>query len=225
MDEFADLYCTLWTNSLRNRGDFDDATLAGRYNISMQFNRSPITIVAESDGKPIALCCVGLFDEGKPRTNEHWHAIYIVAESDGKPIALCCVGLFDEGKPRTNEHWHAIYEDLLAQATERLEQGGDERLAGCLFGDTREKATADRFAATGNEFAQAQINLLIIRPELPGKGLGGELIRRARAAVRDAGRTKFFLMTDSESDWHFYDHLGMTRIAASGTPAAPSSSS
>ena len=154
--------------------------LAGRYNISMQFNRSPITIVAESDGRP---------------------------------IALCCVGLFDEGKPRTNEHWHAIYEDLLAQATERLEQGGDERLAGCLFGDTREKATADRFAATGNEFAQAQINLLIIRPEFQGKGLGGELIRRARGAVRDAGRTKFFLMTDSESDWHFYDHLDMTRIA------------
>ena len=180
LDEFADLYCTLWTNSLRNRGDFDDATLAGRYNISMQFNRSPITIVAESDGRP---------------------------------IALCCVGLFDEGKPRTNEHWHAIYEDLLAQATERLEQGGDERLAGCLFGDTREKATADRFAATGNDFAQAQINLLIIRPEFQGKGLGGELIRRARAAVRDADRTKFFLMTDSESDWHFYDHLGMTRIA------------
>lgn len=155
LDEFADLYCTLWTNSLRNRGDFDD----------------------------------------------------------GRPIALCCVGLFDDGKPRTNEHWHAIYEDLLAQATERLEQGGDERLAGCLFGDTREKATADRFAATGNEFAQAQINLLIIRPEFQGKGLGGELIRRARAAVRDADRTKFFLMTDSESDWHFYDHLGMTRIA------------
>ena len=64
LDEFADLYCTLWTSSLRNRGDFDDAMLAGRYNISMQFNRSPITIVAESDGRPIALCCVGLFDGG-----------------------------------------------------------------------------------------------------------------------------------------------------------------
>ena len=45
LDEFADLYCTLWTNSLRNRGDSEDAMVAGRYNISMQFNRSPITIV------------------------------------------------------------------------------------------------------------------------------------------------------------------------------------
>ena len=180
LDEFADLYCTLWTNSLRNRGDFEDAMLAGRYNISMQFNRSPITIVAEAGGKP---------------------------------IALCCIGVFDDGKPRVNEYWHERYEDLLAQATARLEQGGDERLAGCLFGDTREKATADRFAATGNEFAQAQINLLIIRPEFQGKGLGGELLRRARTAIREAGCTKFFLMTDSESDWHFYDHIGMTRIA------------
>lgn len=179
LDEFADLYCTLWTNSLRSRGDFEDAVLAGRYNIAMQCNRSPITIVAQ-DGNT--------------------------------PVALCCVGMFDNGKPRVNEYWHETYNDLLAQATLRLKQGGDERLAGCLFGDTREKETADRFAATGSEYAQGQINLLIIRPEYQGKGLGGELLKRARTQLKDAGCTAFFLMTDSESDYAFYDHIGMTRI-------------
>lgn len=179
LDELADLYCTLWTNSLRNRGDFDDAMLAGRYNIAMQFQRSPIALVAEAGGTP---------------------------------IATCCVGIFETGKPRNNPKWQAIYENLLAQATERA-KNADERLEGCLFGDTREKATADRFAATGNEYAQGQINLIIIRPEWQGKGLGGALIKRARTELSACGCTRFFLMTDNQSDYEFYDHLGMVRIA------------
>lgn len=179
LDELADLYCTLWTNSLRNRGDFDDAMLAGRYNIAMQFQRSPIALVAEVDGRA---------------------------------IAACCVGIFDEGKPRTNPFWQARYEELFAEATERAKTA-DERLEGCLFGDTREKATADRFAATGNEYAQGQINLIIIRPEYQGKGLGRQLIDWARSELHKAGCTKFFLMSDNRSDYEFYDHIGMTRIA------------
>ncbi len=154
--------------------------LAGRYNIAMQFQRSPIALVAEADGTP---------------------------------IAACCVGIFDEGAPRDNPSWQARYEELLAQARERVEAGADERLEGCLFGDTREKATADRFAATGNEYAQGQINLIIIRPEWQGKGMGRELISRARAELKAAGCSKFFLMSDNQSDYEFYDHIGMTRIA------------
>ena len=179
LDELADLYCTLWTNSLRNRGDFEDAMLAGRYNIAMQFQRSPIALIAEVDG---------------------------VA------IAACCVGIFDDGKPRTNPAWQERYEELLALATERA-RDADERLEGCLFGDTREKATADRFAASGNEYAKGQINLIIIRPEWQGKGLGAKLIERARTELRSQGCDAFFLMSDNQSDYEFYDHIGMTRIA------------
>lgn len=179
LESLADLYCTLWTNSLRNRGDFEDAMLAGRYNIAMQFQRSPIALVAEHDGEP---------------------------------IAACCVGIFDKGMPRTNPYWQERYDELLALATERAKDA-DECLEGCLFGDTREKATADRFAATGNEYAQGQINLIIIRPEWQGKGLGRALIDRARTELHDAGCTKFFLMSDNRSDHEFYDHIGMTRIA------------
>ena len=179
LEPLADLYCTLWTNSLRNRGDFEDALLAGRYNIAMQFQRSPIALVTEHDGEA---------------------------------IAACCVGIFDEGMPRTNPTWQARYDELLAEATERAKTA-DERLEGCLFGDTREKRTADRFAATGNEYAQGQINLIIIRPEWQGKGLGRALIERARKELREHGCAKFFLMSDNQSDYAFYDHLGMERIA------------
>lgn len=178
LDTLADLYCELWTNSLRNRGDVDDAMLAGRYNIAMQMQRSPITLVAEADGTVIAACCVGIFDNGATRTN---------------PI------------------WQKCYTELLFQATERA-RDADERLEGCLFGDTREKITADRFAASRNVYAQGQINLIIIRPAWQGKGLGKRLLEQARIELRAQGCSKFFLMTDNQSDYAFYDHIGMTRI-------------
>ena len=88
----------------------------------------------------------------------------------------------------------------------------DAKLEGSLFGDSREKATADRFAATGNEYAQGQLNLIIIVPEWQGKGLGRALIDLARAELAKAGCTKFFLMSDCNSDWQFYEHLNMKRI-------------
>mgnify|MGYP000412280077 CR=1 FL=1 len=68
------------------------------------------------------------------------------------------------------------------------------------------------FAATGNEYAQGQLNLIIIVPEWQGKGLGRALIDLARAELARAGCTKFFLMSDCSSDWQFYEHLNMKRI-------------
>lgn len=179
LDAIAAIYNTLWCNTLRNRGDVEDADLAARFNIAMQLQRSPVTLVAEAGGRV---------------------------------IAACCVGIFDEGTPRTNPAWQACYDELLAQATERV-QTADAKLEGSLFGDSREKATADRFAATGNDYAQGQINLIIIEPTWQGQGLGRALIDRARTELRRAGCSKFFLMTDCNSDWQFYEHLGMTRIA------------
>ena len=54
--------------------------------------------------------------------------------------------------------------------------------------------------------------MLIIVPEWQGKGLGHELIDLARAELAKAGCTKFFLMSDCNSDWQFYEHLNMKRI-------------
>lgn len=133
------------------------------------------------------------------------------AEAEGRIIAACCIGIFEDGKPRTNPTWVPCYDEMFAQATE-MAKTADAKLEGSLFGDSREKATADRFAATGNEYAQGQLNLIIIVPEWQGKGLGRELIDLARAELAKAGCTKFFLMSDCNSDWQFYEHLNMKRI-------------
>lgn len=179
LDGIAAIYNQLWCNTLRNRGDVEDATFCARFNIAMQLERSPIALVAEAEGRV---------------------------------IAACCIGIFDAGEPRTNPTWELIYRELLADATERA-RTADAKLEGSLFGDSREKATADRFAATGSDYAQGQINLVIIEPAWQGKGLGRALIDRARTELAAAGASKFFLMTDNQSDWQFYEHLGMTRIA------------
>lgn len=162
----AAIYNQLWCNTLRNRGDVEAADFCARFNIAMQLQRSPIALVAEAEGSI---------------------------------IAACCIGIFEDGKPRTNPTWEPCYDEMFAQATE-MAKTADAKLEGSLFGDSREKATADRFAATGNEYAQGQLNLIIIVPEWQGKGLGRALIDLARAELAKAGCTKFFLMSDCNSD-------------------------
>jgi len=144
----AAIYNQLWCNTLRNRGDVEAADFCARFNIAMQLQRSPIALVAEAEGRI---------------------------------IAACCIGIFENGKPRTNPTWVPCYDEMFAQATE-MAKTADAKLEGSLFGDSREKATADRFAATGNEYAQGQLNLIIIVPEWQGKGLGRELIDLLRLA-------------------------------------------
>ena len=178
LDGIADIYNQLWCNTLRNRGDVEEAAFCARFNIAMQLERSPIALVAEADGRV---------------------------------IAACCIGIFDDSAPRVNPMWEPVYRELLASATE-MAKTADAKLEGSLFGDSREKATADRFAATGNDYAQGQINLIIMEPAWQGRGLGRALIDRARAELAEAGCDKFFLMTDCNSDWQFYEHIGMTRI-------------
>ena len=138
--------------------------------------------------------------------------IALVAELDGKIIAACYVGVYDKGTPRTNPYWQQAYDELFEQATARA-QTADDNLEGSLFGDSREKATGNRFGASDSVYADGQLNLIIVLPEYQGCGLGRRLIEVAREHMRELGCKRFFLMTDNRSDWEFYEHLGMERVA------------
>lgn len=72
----AAIYNQLWCNTLRNRGDVEAADFCARFNIAMQLQRSPIALVAEAEGRIIAACCIGIFEDGKPRTNPTWVPCY-----------------------------------------------------------------------------------------------------------------------------------------------------
>mgnify|MGYP000794104163 FL=1 len=72
----AAIYNQLWCNTLRNRGDVEAADFCARFNIAMQLQRPPIALVAEAEGRIIAACCIGIFEDGKPRTNPTWEPCY-----------------------------------------------------------------------------------------------------------------------------------------------------
>ncbi|VWL93490.1 Uncharacterised protein [Collinsella aerofaciens] len=89
LDGIAAIYKQLWCNTLRNRGDVEAADFCARFNIAMQLQRSPIALVAEAEGRIIAACCIGIFEDGKPRKNSTWKPCYdeLFAQATSMPRA------------------------------------------------------------------------------------------------------------------------------------------
>lgn len=137
--------------------------------------------------------------------------IALVAEAEGRIIAACCIGIFEDGKPRANPTWEPCYDEMARPGNR---DGKDRRCQtrGLALWRQSRKGHGRSLCRHGNEYAQGQLNLIIIVPEWQGKGLGRELIDLARAELAKAGCTKFFLMSDCNSDWQFYEHLNMKRI-------------
>jgi GNAT superfamily N-acetyltransferase len=144
----------------------------------------------------------------------HRSPLCTVGEINGEVVSCCLVGIAKDGATMPNEDWQPLYEELLARATERAKTA-DADLEGALFGDSREKKGADRFIASGDPYGAAQINLLAMVPSWQHHSLGSALMDDARRAMRSRGIERFFLTSDSQSDYAFYDHIGMRRISES----------
>ncbi|NEG70203.1 GNAT family N-acetyltransferase [Bifidobacterium choloepi] len=64
----------------------------------------------------------------------------------------------------------------------------------------------------------AEIVLFIVDPAYRGQGIGGQLFDWMLGEFKAAGVKNYFLMTDTTSDFAFYDHQGMN-LAQQGTLA------
>ena len=135
----------------------------------------------------------------------------IVAEQDGAVVGVCMGCLIEGGEAPVDPRWQQAFDETFALATERAKTA-NKALEGQLFGDLREIKKADEFIATGNPYAEAELNLFMVEPWLIGQGVGGELFRRMCDLFREAGASKFFLMTDTESNFAYYEHRGMRRV-------------
>jgi len=143
-----------------------------------------------------------------------------VAEVDGRAVGVGQGCIIRDGQPVEDERWRPTYELWLARGEERAKTA-DRVLEGAIFGDLREYSTADRFIATGSPYAEAELNFLILEPSYQGLGIGRALFTRVCDALREGGASRFFLMTDTESNWELYEHYGMTRIAELPDPDDP----
>lgn len=83
----------------------------------------------------------------------------------------------------------------------------------------REQALSDGIAAEAAPYADASVELFVTGPALRGRGVGGRLFSAAVDHFREADARGFYLMTDDDCDFGFYDHAGMSRVrTAPGTP-------
>ncbi len=135
----------------------------------------------------------------------------IVAEQADAVVGVCMGGINHDGKAPVVELWKDDYERTFAAATERAKTA-DPALEGSLFGDWRELQKADRFIASGSPYGESELNLFMVEPWLKGQGVGHAMFEQMRALLREGGATRFFLMTDTASDFEYYERHGMHLI-------------
>ena len=147
----------------------------------------------------------------------------IVAEKDGEVVGVCLGCVTSDGHAPVADAWVPSSKRIHAEALERAKTA-NERLEGSLFGDQSELAKADDFISQGSPYAEAQLNLIMVEPWLKGRRLGSALFERMTELMREAGAQHFFLMSDTASDYTYYEHRGMRCIASyPDDPADPHS--
>lgn len=105
-------------------------------------------------------------------------------------------------------------EQLLARAREREEHLADPEPP--VYLDEARATEAMRTEARLE--AQPRVLLLVVSAEARGHGLGRRLLSQARNHFARHGAERYWLVTDTDCDWPFYEHLGLKRLAVrSGT--------
>ena len=136
----------------------------------------------------------------------------LVAEQDGAVVGVCLGSRIVDGAIPEVGMWCDLLDRTWAEAVERAKTA-DEELEDSLFCDWRELQKADAFIASGSPYAEAQITLFMVDPQVKGQGVGGVLYARIQELLRESGARRFFLMTDTQSDFAYYEHRGMKRLA------------
>ena len=102
-------------------------------------------------------------------------------------------------------------EELLTAARERAEHPNNV--------EPTEPIYLDEIRATKEMRAEADLGsiprilLLVVSAEARGHGLGKRLIDRAHDHFSRHGAERYWLVTDTDCDWSFYEHLGLERLA------------
>lgn len=106
-------------------------------------------------------------------------------------------------------YWAALEAELWDEATADPALAKEVQLE--LGGIFEERELGAEFAATDAPEAAVEFKLLIVAPGARGLGVGRALLSAAAEQARAAGSEGYFLLTDDDCDFAFYDHLGLTR--------------
>lgn len=100
-------------------------------------------------------------------------------------------------------------ERLLARAREREERATEPSEPVYLD----EARATDEMRAEAGLANQPRVLLLVVGEAARGHGLGRRLLARARDHFSRHGAERYWLVTDTDCDWPFYEHLGLERLA------------
>jgi GNAT superfamily N-acetyltransferase len=142
----------------------------------------------------------------------------IVAEHDGRAVGCALGRMAGEAAP-SQWRWHR---DLLISAADTFDPELTRRMRDQLMVDRRELEVAAAYLQRDEDCASAELNLLMVDPSAKGLGIGGRLFDLMRQELSAGGAEGFFLMTDDECDFTFYDHKGLSRLESYGSRTVPS---
>ena len=118
----------------------------------------------------------------------------------------------------TAEHFGHVGAEARKRA-EELPTAARERAEHPDNTEPTEPIYLDEIRATKEMRAEADLGsiprilLLVVSAEARGHGLGKRLINRALDHFRRHGAERYWLVTDTDCDWTFYEHLGLERLA------------
>ncbi|MCI1914467.1 MAG: hypothetical protein LKJ05_01850 [Bifidobacteriaceae bacterium] len=151
-------------------------------------------------------------------TNDAMHllsqATYIrVATIDGRVCGVAAVRV--AGQPQLG----TVVSPADFAASYSLFDGLDdsERIKKYLAAD---RADVDRLAHDSRQNCDAELLLFIVAPQARGHRVGARLYDAFLRHLLAVGLDSYYLYTDSECDYGFYEHKGLSRVAAhEGAPS------
>lgn len=143
------------------------------------------------------------------------HTFGLVAEVDGEPMGVTLVR-FGRPDPTESLRWEERLGELIARDGERRHPVLDLGLRflgveSSLAAEVAGSGLIDAGDAEGEDAADSAIELLAVSPAAQGLGIGGRLLSAGRDYLLECGAENFYLITDDECDWSFYDHKGLRR--------------
>ncbi len=132
--------------------------------------------------------------------------ISLTAELHGNPVGVVMLEIFKESQLAL-ANADKIFESIENKASQTP---SGRKLAQETQRDAQD---TDALAAQAKEQTQAEIELFIVNAQTRGNGVGAKLFNQAKKLMSERGVEKYYLYTDSECDWQYYEHNGLTRVA------------
>jgi GNAT superfamily N-acetyltransferase len=127
----------------------------------------------------------------------------IVAEKDGTLVGATLCGM-SGNEPSDAATWRKRQKKLRVATGTNPGDGGVTQ--------AEERLTAE-YLESGRPETDAVIKLLALDPATQGQGAGGRMLEMDRTYLRSLGARGYFLLTDDDCDYSFYDHKGLARAA------------